>query len=153
MRRALTLLLTLSIALGLAACVFQSRQDTVLHSLGKYEQKQFLTCGEFQDYTDFGIYTCEPKSIKESDNFSKVSQEDIEVICDFLDDYESFIQYVREYDPGDALGKNYYFNRPLLDMEDYFYIWTSDSAHPDWNYDLWVFDTQTNVLYYFHTNI
>lgn len=71
MRRALTLLLTLSIALGLAACVSQSRQDTVLHSLGKYEQKQFLTRGEFQDYTDFGIYTCKPKSIKESDYFSK----------------------------------------------------------------------------------
>lgn len=153
MRRTLSLLLAMSIMLCSAGCIIQSRQDAVLDSLGKYEKKQFWTHGEFQDYTDFGIYTCQSTGIENSDYFSKVSQEDIGVICEFIDNYENWIETFRRNDPTDDLVLNYYFNRALLDTEDYFYIYTHDDSHPDWNYDLWVFDSQTNVLYYFHTNI
>lgn len=153
MRRTFTLLLALSIMLSLAACIFQTRQGAVLDSIGKYEKKQFWTHGAFGDYTDFGIYTCQSTGIEKSSYFSKVSQEDIGVICEFIDDYEGWIEAVREDDPTHALVLNYHFNRALLDTEDYFHLYTDDDSHPDWNYDLWVFDSQTNVLYYFHTNI
>ena len=75
MRRTLSLLLAMSIMLCSAGCIIQSRQDAVLDSLGKCEKKQFWTHGEFQDYTDFGIYTCQSTGIENSDYFSKVSQE------------------------------------------------------------------------------
>ena len=154
MRRTFTLLLALSIMLSLAACIIQSRQDTVLDSIGKYEKKQFWTHGAFQDYTDFGIYTCQSTGIEKSSYFSKVSQEDIGVICEFIDNYEGWVEAVRENDPTDALVLNYRFDRSILDIEDYFYIYEGEEPYPKFGcYDIWIFDNQTNVLYYFHNNI
>jgi hypothetical protein len=49
--------------------------------------------------------------------------------------------------------QNYHFDRNILDTEDYFYIYNHYEEKPYWNYDLWLFDSQTNVLYYFHNNI
>ena len=153
MRRTFTLLLALSIMLSLAACIFQTRQGAVLDSIGKCEKKQFWTHGAFGDYTDFGIFTCQSTGIEKSSYFSKVSQEDIGVICEFIDNYESWIEAVRENDPAHALVLNYRFDRSILDIEDYFYIYEGEDYPKFGCYDIWIFDSQTNVLYYFHNNI
>ena len=152
-QKIIALLLTLVFALGLVGCVFEDRQSQVLDTLGNYELKQFWTHGEFQDYTDFGCYHYASVTLEDNTYFRKASNQDIETICGFLDNYEQWIETFRDNDPEDALVQNYYFDRAVLDTQDYFYIYTDNSEHPYWNYDLWVFDSQTNVLYYFHNNI
>ena len=152
-QKIIALLLSLVLTLGMAGCVFESRQSQVLDTLGDYEQKQLWTRGEFQDYTDFGIYQCESPDLEDNAYFRQVTQADIETICGFLDNYEQWIETFRNDDPDDDLVQNYHFDRNILDTQDYFYIYNHYEEEPYWNYDLWVFDSQTNVLYYFHNNI
>ena len=152
-QKIIALLLTLVFALGLVGCIFENRDSQVLKTLGNYEFCRFWTRGEFQDYTDFGIYHYVYANLENNPYFRRVSAEDIETIHGYLDNYEQWIETFRNNDPDDELVQNYHFDRNILDAQDYFYIYTDNSEHPYWNYDFWVFDSQTKVLYYFHTNI
>lgn len=152
-KKIIALLLSLALTLGTAGCVFETRESQVLKTLGNYESKRLWTHGEFQDYADFGCYHYASVTLEENPYFRKASSQDIETICGFLDNYEQWIETFRDNDPDDVLVQNYHFDRNILDTQDYFYIYNHYEEEPYWNYDLWVFDSQTNVLYYFHNNI
>ena len=152
-KKIIALLLSLVLTLGAAGCVFENRDTQVLKTLGNYESKRLWTHGEFQDYADFGCYYYASVTLEENPYFRKASSQDIETICGFLDNYEQWIETFRDNDPDDVLVQNYHFDRNILDTQDYFYIYNHYEEEPYWNYDLWVFDSQTNVLYYFHNNI
>ena len=153
MKRLIILILACLILLSAAACSVQTRQDLVLESIGEYDSKQLWTHGGFQDYTDFGIYTYSSARVDKSQYFLKVSADDIETIGAFVDDFEGWIATFQESNPNGELVTNYAFDRSIIDLEDYFYIFEKEN-YPEFGcYDLWFFDTQTNVLYYFHNNI
>ena len=153
MKRFILFIFTLLILLITVSCTVQTRQDKVLASVGKYESKQLWTHGEFQDYTDFGVYTFSSAKLKDNAYFSVVTEDGIETICAFVDDFEKWIDAFKDNDPDDALVSNYSFDRSVIDTGDYFYIYQGDSDSEYACYDLWIFDTQTNTLYYFHNNI
>lgn len=130
-----------------------TRQDKVLASIGKYDEKQLWTHGAFQDYTDFGIYTYPAADLKDNPYFLKVSPRDMQTISAFLDDFENWVSVFRNNDPADELAGNYRFDRSVIDTEDYVYIYEEDRSFPFECYDLWLYDSQSNTLYYFHNNI
>ena len=152
MKHILAFVLVVSL-LGLTGCIFESRKDEVLHSLGDYDREQLWTHGEFQDFTDFGIYTFSSVEIEQNDIFSLVTTDNIPVIHGFIDNFESWIQTFRENDPNIELVLNYAFDRNMIDSTDYFYIYEKDGYTKYGYYDVWFFDRQTSVLYYFHNNI
>lgn len=153
MNRLITVLLALLLLLAFSSCAVQTRQALVLESLGEYETEQLWTHGGFQDYTDFGIYTYSAPGLSGNRYFSPVSAADLAMIDGFLDDFEGWVETFRESNPEDALAANYTFDRAVIDSEDYFYVCEKENYLPFGNYDLWFFDAQTNVLYYFHNNI
>ena len=153
MKRLFVLVLSAIFTLMITACGIQTRQDKVLNSLGKYESKQVWTHGEFQDYTDFGIYTFSVVELNGSSYFSAVAESDIETITAFVDNFENWINCFENSDPTDELVLNYSFDRSIVDAGDYFYIYEGENYPKYGCYDLWIFDTQTNTLYYFHNNI
>ena len=128
-----------------------SREDKVLDSLGQYESKQFWSDGEYRDYTDFGIYTYSTANLDNNEYFQKIA--DNRSIYEFLDHFESWVDTIKGTTPDSELVNNYSFDRAVIDSEDYFYIYQGNSDYKFECYDIWFFDSQTKILYYFHNNI
>ncbi len=153
MKRAIAVLVTCALLVILISCEIETPQDKVLASLGKYEREQLWTHGEFQDFTDFGMYTYSTVNLENNRFFSAVSESDIEIIYSFIDDFEDWIEVFREGDAECELVVNYSFDRSIIDTKDYFYI-DEDDFYPEFGcYDVWLYDSQSGILYYFHNNI
>ena len=133
-------------------------EDKVISSLGEYKKREYFTSGGFQDYTDYAKYYYTTVNITENIYFEKIEEDDFETINIHLDDFEMWIEAHKESDPSKEVVVNYDFNRDIIDVNDYIYI---DSEEHTWNdghtslvnYNIYFFDTQTNILYYFHNNI
>lgn len=133
-------------------------EDKVIASLGKYEKEEFFTSGGFQDYTDYAKYYYASVDIENNKYFEKVKETDFTAINSHLDDFEGWIETIKDGEPSNEVVVNYNFDRGIVDTEDYFYI---DSEEHTWedgstslvSYNVYLFDTQAQVLYYFHNNI
>jgi len=142
--------------LSFAACTVP--EDKVVASLGKYENREFFTSGGFQDYTDYAKYHYTSIQIAENKYLKEIQETDLTEINTLLDDFEGWIETHKRSDTSSELVVNYDFDRKIIDTEDYFYI---DSEEHTWSdghtslerYNIYLFDTQTQVLYYFHNNI
>ncbi|MBR7133608.1 MAG: hypothetical protein IKD04_08780 [Clostridia bacterium] len=148
------------IVISLSACTAPKRG--VLKSLGKYKDSVFYTQGEFQDYTVYAKYHYDSVDFAENKYFTQISESDLNEINEHLDDFESWIETFQEDDASCEIVVNYYFDRTVIDNEDYFYI-ESKKSTTTWDdgtktsslvyYDIYFFDTQTQTLYYFHNDI
>jgi len=149
-------LVCIVLILSISSCAII--EDKVLVSLGEYEKKEFFTSGEFQDYTDYAKYYFTSVNVMENKFLNKVQETDFAIINTHLDDYEEWIETIKNGEPSDEVAVNYDFDRRIIDEEDYIYI---ESEEHTWsngftalvNYDIYFFDTQTQVLYYFHNNM
>ena len=133
-------------------------EDKVIASLGEYEKKEFFTSGGFQDYTDYAKYYFNSANAKENQYLNKIQDADFAIINTHLDDFEGWIETIRNSEPSSEVVVNYDFDREIIDTEDYFYIDSEEHTRSDGHtslvkYNIYLFDTQTQVLYYFHNNI
>ena len=143
---------------GCTVPTYKAPKDKVVASLGEYESREFFTCGVFQDYTDYAKYYFTSANIVENKYLNKVQETDFVIINTHLDDFEGWIETIKNSESSSEVVVNYDFNRKIIDTEDYFYI---DSEEHTWSdgrtslvrYNIYLFDTQTQVLYYFHNNI
>ena len=142
--------------LSISSCAVP--EDKVIASLGKYEKYEFFTSGGFQDYTDYAKYFFSSANVVENKYLNKIQETDYAIINTHLDDFEGWIETIKDIEPSSEVIVNYDFDREIIDVEDYFYI---DSEELTWSdgytslvrYNVYLFDTQTQVLYYFHNNI
>ena len=142
--------------LSISSCAVP--EDAVIASLGKYEKNEFFTSGGFQDYTDYAKYYFTSANIVENKYLNKVQEIDFVIINTHLDDFEGWIETIKNSESSSEVVVNYDFNRKIIDTEDYFYIDSEDHTWSDGHtslvrYNIYLFDTQTQVLYYFHNNI
>ncbi len=133
-------------------------EDRVAASLGKYTKYEFYTYGGFQDYTDYAKYYYESAKILDSKYLYKIQEADLATIDRHLNDFEEWIETMGKSDPSREIVVNYDFDREIINTGDYFYIESEESTWPDGytmlvNYDVYLFDTETQVLYFFHNNI
>ena len=144
------------IALSFAACT--APEDNVVASLGKYKNRKFFTSGGFQDYTGYAKYYYTSINVAENRYLEKIQETDLDTINTHLDNFEEWIESIKNSDASSEVVVNYDFDRGIIDSEDYFYI---DSEEHTWSdghsslvrYNIYLFDTQTQVLYFFHNNI
>ena len=157
MKKLLAIILVLCVfALSLASCA--ALEDKVAASLGEYNNREFYTSGGFQDYTDYAKYYYTSPEVAENKYLKEIKETDLETINAHLDDFEGWVETIKTSEPSSEVVVNYDFDRKIIDTEDYFYI---DSEEHTWNdghtslvkYNIYLFDTQTQVLYYFHNNI
>ena len=133
-------------------------EDKVIASLGEYEKKEFFTSGGFQDYTDYAKYYFNSANATENQYLNKIQDADFAIINTHLDDFEGWIETIKDSEPSSEVVVNYDFDREIIDTEDYFYIDSEEHTRSDGHtslvkYNIYLFDTQTQVLYYFHNNI
>ena len=142
--------------LSISSCAVP--EDAVIASLGKYEKNEFFTSGGFQDYTDYAKYYFTSANIVENKYLNKIQETDFVIINTHLDDFERWIETIKNSESSSEVVVNYDFNRKIIDTEDYFYIDSEDHTWSDGHtslvrYNIYLFDTQTQVLYFFHNNI
>lgn len=144
------------IAILLASCAML--EDPIVASLGDYETHVYFSSGEFQDYTDYAKYYFCSAKVTENIWLEKIQETDLPVLYAHLDDYEGWIETIGHSEPDSEVVANYDFDRSVIDTADYFYI---DSEERTWddghttlvNYDVYFFDIQSQILYFFHNNI
>ena len=112
----------------------------------------------FQDYTDYCKYFFSNQediedSLKQSEFFDKVTEEDIEILNEYFDRFRNWIQNQKH-------AESYDFDKERIDVNDYFYIDEKyiydENGIKKYDYstfNVFLFDTQTKTLFYIHNNI
>jgi hypothetical protein len=118
----------------------------------------FFTSGGFQDFTDYAKYTYSTPKLSGNAYLKQIRETDLAAIHTHMDDFEGWIETIQNSDALNEVVVNYDFNREIIDAKDYFYIESKEHTWPDGHtslvsYNVYFFDTQTQVLYYFHNNI
>ena len=136
--------------LSISSCAVP--EDKVIALLGEYEKKEFFTSGGFQDYTDYAKYYFTAAKVVENKYLTEIKETDFAIINTHLDDFEGWIETIKNSEPSSEVVVNYDFDRGIIDSEDYFYIDSEErtwsDGHPSLvNYNIYLFDTQTQVLY------
>ena len=135
-----------------------SQQESVIASLPDYESKEFYTIDGFQDYTDYAKYIYDNitiQDLKSSEYFTITTSDDVEEILLHIDDFEGWVEAC-----GGELKENYDFDKSIVSEGDFFYIETKEGEligqrtyRKFENYDVYYFDVDAQILYYFHNNI
>ena len=134
------------------------QQESVIASLPDYESKEFYTNDGFQDYTDYAKYIYDNITIQDlesSEYFTITTADDVENIILFIEDFEGWVEAC-----GGELKENYDFDKSIVSEGDFFYIETKEGEpigqrtyRKFENYDVYYFDVDAQILYYFHNNI
>lgn len=158
MKKLVRVCLILVIALCAAALflgilvVFLAPRDEVLDALPHWENKEYYTCGGFQDSTDYAKYTyrISRDQLEETGFFQPVTEDDIPRITDYVDNFEEWLRVCEDF-PKDA----YDFDKSRISVGDCFFILNKyeEAERAFWNYNLYYFDVDVGILYYFHNNI
>ena len=149
-KKALILILILSILL-LSAC--SEFKNEVLESLGEYKSKEYFTSGGFQDYTNYAKYTYENIDFSENVYFNKISSDSAEQLSSHIEDFEGWVQTIKETEPKNEVVLGYDFDSSVISEEDYLYIYDDPDYSELGCYDVYFFDIESMTLYYFHNNI
>lgn len=123
--------------------------NPVLKELPIYRSKEFYSSGFWMDYTDYAKFSYKnvaEEKIESSEYFSRTTEEDVALILDCIENFENWVEQSDE-----ELKENYDFDKSIIDTGDFAYIDTAgfESA----TYDIYYFDLDTQMLYYFHNDI
>ncbi|MCI8336578.1 MAG: hypothetical protein HFI72_05410 [Peptococcaceae bacterium] len=136
-----------------------SHPDSVIASLPKPISEAYYCSDGFQDYTIYEKRCYSEEVLSHLENnpcLKKMETSDILEISHYVDDFERWVKHT-DYFPA------YDFNVECLSETDYFYIVDkcSEPPHPRTgfqyekyeNYDVYIFDTESLILYMLHNNI
>ncbi len=156
MKKNLLIVTTLILLLCLSGCYYFT--DPVITSLPMYETREFYTSGGFQDSDDYAKYTYESvtaQRISKSWYFDEVTADDIEEILLHIENFEARID-----GSEDEVTDNYDFDKSNVSVGDFFYLYTKDGepigdgTYDKFDfYDLYYFDVEGQILYYFHSDV
>lgn len=136
---------------------FVAPQEAVFLSLGEYEVVEYCEAGVFQDFTIYYEITYENPNIKNNKYLKQMTETDIEELNLYLDDFDGWVELHIDANTESQFIENYDFDRDIISTNDYCYIYDSanyDDFYEKFNsYDLYFYDTETEILYYFHNNI
>lgn len=119
---------------------------------GYFDKDEYFDPNSFQDYTDYCKYYYKDKNDKKFINSSlyrKVEIDDIENITSYFKDFENWMRIEERLDVYD-------FDTNIISEGDYVRIETKDYENPNskfWNYTIYLYDIESNTLYYIHSNI
>lgn len=162
-KKIIIILLVLAVALiGIGFLINQLSsiiyENPVIASLSRWDSSDCYYSDGFQDYTDYCKYYYENQNniideIKNNQYFKSVTNDDIEELNSYFDNFEGWLKWV-EY------KEEYDFQRSCIDSEDYFYIENKETSekyadYPDKYsaYNVYFFDVQTQTLFFIHNNI
>lgn len=127
--------------------------DEVIDSVGVVLSGDYHQYGWWQDYTVYSKYTFESTNLESNEHLKQMTQEDIEDLNLHIDNYEEWIVVFSDDEEARYLVENYDFKRDVISVEDYCYIYDNPDYPKYGCYNIYFYDTETEILYYFHNNI
>lgn len=154
-RLILLLLVAVIMLISLSSC--QMSHERVLDTLPDYFASfEYLDPNSFRDYTYYCKYyykNLTSEALNESKYFSIAGASDVEEILLFIENYEMHVSASPE------ASRVYDFDKSVIGAGDYFYIETIEGKKSGEitygkfdDYDVYYFDLESQILYYFHNN-
>ncbi len=149
-------MLCIVILFATSAC--SAPEDKVLVSLGESSNICYYSNGRFQDFTDYAKYSCTEPNLVNNAYLKPINDNLNSEFLKYLDNFESWVNAYQEDDAKPDIAKYYDFDKSIISEKDYLYIYDAsydeDSLYNVLEYyDIYFFDFETNILYYFHNNI
>ena len=112
---------------------------------GYYKKEEFWDKEGFQDFTDYCKYYYEDKydaKFAEDKYYTKVKEDNITEVVEYFEEFEHWMlpKRANEYD----------FDKSQITIGDYVRI---EGKGKDISFNVYLYDIETNILYYIHNNI
>ena len=132
--------------------------DEVISSVGVAISEDYHQYGWWQDYTIYAKYTFENPNFENNEYLEQMNEENVEKLKYYLACYEDWLDVISDDLKDRDLVKNYDFDKDIISIDDYCYIYDYTLVDPNFelkpeSYNLYFYDTETEILYYFHNNI
>ena len=150
MKRIFAIIVVLSFLIVNGCSIFE---DKVIRTLGKYETEEYFVSDGFKDYTAYAKYTYKNTDISNNKYFEKITDTSKEDLMAHIEDFENWIQTIKESESDSEVVLGYDFDSSIISENDYLYIYDDPNYREFGNYNVYFFDIETKVLYYFHNDV
>lgn len=139
---------TLSLIISIAFLfVFFSPGE--MSGMPKYESKECYYGKGFQDYTHYCKYyysDSDEEKFANHSKFKKLLVSDFEEIEEYFESFEMRVGWEEYYEEYDFIPTS------QIKEGNYFYIYEKEGYDKFQYYDIYYFDVDKNILYFFHSN-
>ena len=134
----------------LDSTVEPTKSELLLTSMGEFTTEEHYRYGWWQDGGTYSKYTYKSTSLN-NEYLSPIAESDIEDIKLNVSDFEFWVSSSGEDEKDKSLYENYDFDVSIIDTSDYWFIEYDEEDTKD--FELFIFDTDTNILYRFAYSI
>lgn len=134
----------------LDSSVEPTKSDLLVTAIGEFTTDEHYRYGWWQDGGTYSKYTYKSADLN-SEYLSRITESDIEEIEFNVSEFEFWVESSGEDKKDKSLYENYDFDVSIVDTNDYWFIEYDEEDTRD--FELFIFDTETNVLYSFAYSI
>ena len=161
MKKFIALISLFVFAMSLTACmsldsylnntVEPTKSDLLISAMGEFTTEEHYRYGWWQDGATYSKYTYKSVNLN-NEYLSQVAESDISDIKLKIDDFEFWVSSSKdsEKEEDKSLYENYDFDMSIIDTNDYWFIEYKEDAR---DFEMFIFDTETKVLYGFNYSI
>ena len=134
----------------LDSTVEPTKSELLLTSMGEFTTEEHYRYGWWQDGATYSKYTYKSADLN-NEYLSQITESDIEEIEHNISEFEFWVSSSKTSEDDKTLYENYDFDVSIIDTNDYWFIEYDVEDTSD--FELFIFDTETNVLYGFSYSI
>lgn len=134
----------------LDSTVEPTKSDLLVTAMGEFTSEEHYRYGWWQDGATYSKYTYNSADLN-NEYLSPIAESDIEKIKLNISEFEFWVSSSGEDEKDKTLYENYDFDVSIIDTNDYWFIEYDEVDEKD--FDLFIFDAETNVLYRFTYSI
>ena len=134
----------------LDSTVEPTKSELLLTSMGEFTTEEHYRYGWWQDGATYSKYTYKSVNLN-NEYLSPIAESDIEDIKLNISEFEFWVSSSGEDEKDKSLYENYDFDMSIVDTDDYWFIEYDEVDTKD--FEMFIFDTETKVLYGFNYSI
>ena len=134
----------------LDSTVEPTKSELLLTSMGEFTTEEHYRYGWWQDGGTYSKYTYKSADLN-NEYLSQITESNIEEIEHNISEFEFWVSSSKTSEDDKTLYENYDFDVSIIDTNDYWFVEYDETDERD--FDLFIFDTETNVLYGFSYSI
>ena len=162
MKKFIALISLFVFAMSLTACmslnsylnntVEPTKSDLLISAMGEFTTEEHYRYGWWQDGATYSKYTYKSVDLN-NEYLSPIEKSDISDIKLNISEFEFWVSSSKDSEKEDdkSLYENYDFDMSIIDTNDYWFIEYDEADSRD--FEMFIFDTETKVLYGFNYSI
>lgn len=126
-----------------------TKSDLLLSAMGEFTTEEHYRYGWWQDGATYSKYTYKSADLN-NEYLSPVAESDIKDIKLRVSDFGFWVSSSKDDEADKSLYENYDFDISIIDTNDYWFIEYKEDTR---DFEMFIFDTETKVLYGFNYSI